>query len=312
MGFDGKLVLAGRHPDKGEALAREIDAELRELDTGDLSSARAAVTDSDVVLAVLKDPQDHLLSAATQSGAAMVAITHSADTVAAPLFRYAHAGGVSDYVTAGHWQAGMAVHVARHLAAEFRSVDTIAIAALFDPADAAGPMAREDTGEYMSRALLRRGGRFDWVEAAGQMRTVEGEDGTTFQAIPMGVLDTMSLAAAIDASDIRVDIGIGPTRGSRVGQGPSHDIYFELSGTDASGRKRTHKSMISARSGQAHFTAIGIAAIAEALLERRRSGKAAGWQLPEMLVSPDRAMALAERLAGVEIMQGSEQLVTAG
>ena len=203
MGFDGTLILAGRDPVKGEALAREIGAELRELDTGDPQSAWAAVTNSDVVLAVLKDPQDHLLNAATEFGAAMVAITHSADTVAAPLFRHAHAAAPCDYVTAGHWQAGMAVHAARQLAAEFQSVETIAIAALFDPADAAGPMARSDTGEYMSRALVRRDGRFDWVDARQNARTVTGDDGVEFQAVPMGVLDTMSLAAATERAVAR-------------------------------------------------------------------------------------------------------------
>ena len=69
--------------------------------------------------------------------------------------------------------------------------------------------------------------------------------------------------------------------------------------------------MISANRGQAHFTAIGIAAIAEALIAPGHQRRAKGWCLPETLVSSDRAMELAGRFAGAALGAESAPLVAA-
>lgn len=293
-GFDGSIGIAGRNPERGEALATEIGAKCHYLDNSDQASVAAVLEDYDLVLAVLKDPMGHLLEGALAKGRGFVGITQSPDTVAPMLFRVRGGNSGSPVVTLGHWQAGMATSAARMLARRFKAVSDIRIAALYDRADPMGPMATEDTGEYMSRALIREDGLWRWVEARPAVRTVEREGAEPFQAIPMGVLDTVSLGAVTGARNVRFDIGVGQSEGSAAGGRASHEVHFELEGIGHDGRPLEVRAVLSDPEGQAHLTGIGLVAAAQALVDAGGSG-AAGWQLPETLIDPERALGLAAR-----------------
>lgn len=295
-GFSGRIGVAGRHPERGEQLAAEIDGQCHYLDSSDPASIAEALKGYDLVLAVLKDPQGNLLEAALAEGCDFVGITQSPDTVAPMLFRVHSRNPRSAVVTLGHWQAGMATNAARLLARRFEAVSDVRIAALYDRNDPVGPMATEDTGEYMSRALIREEGRWRWVEARPAVRAVERESEEPFQAIPMGVLDTVSLAAVTGASNIRFDIGVGQSRGSAAGRGASHEVYFELQGSGHDGQPLEVRAVLSDPSGQAHLTAIGLVAAARALVDAGSSASpATGWHVPETLIDPVGALDLAAR-----------------
>ncbi|HEX8584246.1 MAG TPA: hypothetical protein VF680_07540 [Allosphingosinicella sp.] len=293
-GFEGRLGIAGRNPERGEPLAREIGAQCHYLNNSDQASITAVLDEYDLILAVLKDPKGHLLDGALARGIGFVGITQSPDTVAPMLFRVRSASSGSPVVTLGHWQAGMATSAARMLARRFKTVSDIRIAALYDRADPMGTMATEDTGEYMSRALIRENGLWLWVEARPAVRTVERHGAEPFQAIPMGVLDTVSLGAVTGARNVRFDIGVGQSKGSAAGGRASHEVHFELDGIGHDGQQLEVRAVLSDPEGQAHLTGIGLVAVAQALVDAGES-QTSGWQLPETLIDPERALDLAAR-----------------
>lgn len=293
-GFGGRLILAGRHPERAAALAAQLDAEVRRLDTADAASVAEALAGADVVIAALKDPYGELLEGALAAPAAFVGITQSADTVSPLLFRLRNRAPRRPVVTAGHWQAGMATHAAHHLVRQFGRVSAIRVAALYDRKDPVGPMTTEDTGEFMARALVRQEGRWRYVDARATGRTVERTEGAAFGAIPMGVLDVVSLAGITNAPDVRFDIGIGDSLGTLAGRAASHEIHYELDGIGHDGAPLKVCATLSDPNGQAHLTAVGLVLAAQALLDIADPlAVPAGWHLPETLVPPARALELA-------------------
>ncbi len=306
-GFRGRLILAGRHPERGAGLAAQLDAETRHLDTGDAASVAAALQDVDIVLAALKDPRGELLEGALARPAAFVGITQSADTVSPLLFRLRNQAPRRPVVTLGHWQAGMATHLVHHRLGQFGRVTDIRVAALYDRKDPVGPMTTEDTGEFMSRALVRQDGRWRYVDARTSGRTVERGAAAPFPAIPMGVLDVVSLAGLTQAPNVRFDLGVADSLGTLAGAGASHEIHCEIEGQGPDGVPLKVRATLSDPRGQAHLTGVGLVLAAQALMEIAEPQQVpAGWHLPETLVRPARAMALAREF-GATLTESAER-----
>lgn len=299
-GFRGRLILAGRNPERASDLAGQLDAEVRQLDSSNASSVVEALSGVDIVIAALKDPYGELLEGALARPAAFVGITQSADTVSPMLFRLRNRAPRRPVVTAGHWQAGMATHVAHHLLSQFSKVSSIRIAALYDRKDPVGPMTTEDTGEFMSRALVRQDGRWRYVDARSAGRTVERVEAAPFQAIPMGVLDVVSLAGITNARNVRFDLGVGDSMGTLVGANASHEIHYELDGIGLDDMPLKLRATLSDPKGQAHLTSVGLVLAAQALMGVADPlAVPAGWHLPETLVLPARALELAREFGAM-------------
>lgn len=264
-GHDLELVLGGRQPEAGDALARELGAATVRLDTEDTASVSAAVAGADLVISILQDPNDHLQMAALRAGASWLGIVRKADTVG-PTAVAAAVLAQRGALVMGHWQAGVTTFAALDAARAFARVDRIAIGALFDPADPIGPMTAHDQGGFFSRALARREGAWLWTAQGEAPRTVERDGGPPFQAQPMGVLDVPGLAAATGASDVRFDIGLGASRGTLAGGAASHEIHIDLAGEGPDGRPLAVRAEVSDPQGQAHLTALGALIGAERLL----------------------------------------------
>ena len=227
-GLDIDLVLAGRHPSKGAALAAELGAEVLGLDVMSPSESLAAAGPFDLLVAALQDPGDALLTATLKAGAAHIGIVRTADSMATTAIA-ASALARRPALMLGHWQAGVltmaALDAARHLA----RIDRIDLAALYDYADPIGPMTVADSGGFLGKALVRQQGLWVNLDAAASGRAVvRGAGLPDFEGQPMGVLDTPGLAAMTGARDVRFDLGAGQSLGSAAGGCASHDLYIDL------------------------------------------------------------------------------------
>lgn len=290
-GLDIDLVLAGRHPEKGAALAAELGAEVLGLDVMSPSESLAAAGPFDLLVAALQDPGDALLTATLKAGAAHIGIVRTADSMASTAIA-ASALARRPALMLGHWQAGVmtmaALDAARHLA----RIDRIDLAALYDYADPIGPMTVADSGGFLGKALVRQQGLWVNLDAAASGRAVvRGAGLPDFEGQPMGVLDTPGLAAMTGAHDVRFDLGAGQSLGSAAGGCASHDLYIDLSGVTAWGEEVTQRTVVSDPRGQAHLTALGILIGVERVLGLDgRPPPPAGLAFPESTLDPARAV----------------------
>lgn len=292
-GHDAELLLGGRNPELGEALARELGhARAIRLDVANPAIALAEQGPLDLIISALKDPADALLEAALRAGVAHIGITKTCDELGPVLFATRDARPRRPIVLLGHWQAGVMTLVAMKAAERFARVETIETAALYDPLDPVGPMTAGDSEAFFGRALLRRAGAWVWVDPEPNGRHVprSGQDG--FDAMPMAVLDVASLAAVTAATDVRFDLAVGESLGTQAGGVASHDIYVDLAGVLPSGRRGRVRTVISDPRGQAQLTALGVLVIAERVLGLDGRARAEGGLCgPETLVSADQAIA---------------------
>ncbi|HEY0648663.1 MAG TPA: hypothetical protein VGD44_12315 [Phenylobacterium sp.] len=303
-GHDLELVLAGRNPDAGAALAAELGATTAKLDVADPAPDLAALGPVDLVVAALQDPGDNLLMAALRSGAGHIGIVRTAESMASSAIAAA-ALAQRPALMLGHWQAGVLTLAALATARDFACVDGVAMAALYDYADPIGPMTANDAGGFVGAALIRRSGAWESVPASENGRSVSRAGQPAFDALPMGVLDTPALAAMTGARDARFDLGTGVSRGTAAGGAASHDLYIELTGRDAAGASMSRRIVVSDPHGQAHLTALGVLLGVERVLGLDGAPPpAAGLWFPEGVLDPLRAMARLQSL-GVTVEAGA-------
>ncbi|QIQ01921.1 hypothetical protein [Streptomyces liangshanensis] len=285
-----EIVVGGRHPEEGAALAREWDARVVALDTDHPEDGLTEAGPVDLVVAAVQDPDDRLLRAALLSGAGHLGIVRKADTVGRTAITAA-ALARRPALIMGHWQAGAATFAALAGARDFHRVERVELAALFDAADPAGPMATADSGAFFGRTLLRRDGRWREVEEKREIRQVEREGAPGFAAQPMGVLDVPAVAAVTGAPDVRFDIGLGASAGTLAGGPASHEIFADLRGVDDRGRPVARRTVVSDPLGQAHLTAVGAVIGVERILGLDGAPPmAAGVAFPESVIDPARAL----------------------
>ena len=292
-GHDIELILGGRNPDQGQALAEDLGtATTIHLDVADPASGLAALGRVDLIVSALKDPADALIDVALRLGAAHIGITKTADQIAPVLFATRDARPRRPIVLLGHWQAGVMTLAATTTAHHFARVDLIETAALYDPLDPIGPMTAGDSEGFFGRALLRQAGAWNWVDPEPNARVVARRDQAGFDALPMAVLDLPSLAAMTQAPDIRFDLGLGESLGTQAGGAASHDIYIDMTGELLSGGGGTVRTTISDPRGQAHLTALGVLVVLERVLGLDGRPPAEGGLVgPETLVAGDQAVA---------------------
>lgn len=302
---DLKIILAGRSPESGAALAREIGAATLRLDVADPAAALADLGPVDLIVAALQDRGDTLIHAAMAQGAAHIGITKVVEETGPAVFAALHALPRRPIVLAGHWAAGVLILTARPAIAEFDRVESVAMTALYDMADAVGPMSAADAEAFASRALLRQTGQWAWVNGNEHSRSLRFADGeATVQ--PLATLDVPSLAALTAAPDIRFDFGMADSIGTRAGGRASHEGLIEIEGVLRSGQRARRRILVSDPKGVDHMTALGALVVAERVLGLDGLPlPAGGLHLPETLVAPEAAIARFEQL-GVRITTETE------
>jgi hypothetical protein len=288
---DADIILAGRNPEKGAALAKELgNARIMHLDTSE--SASIALDGVDLVVSALYDPSNALLAAALAQGVAHIGITTKADDVAPVMAATMASPPRRPVVLLGHCCAGTVSAVARLAAQDLARVDTIAIAALFDPRDAVGPMTAADPEVLIARALIRQDGAWTWLNGMEHPRMVNLDGADELPVFPTALLDAPGLAAVTGAANIRLDLTQGDSLGTRAGQSASSDAYIDITGTLKTGEIATRRVVMSDPNGLANLTALGVVIAAERVFGL--DGKAApagGLYMPETLLAADQAVA---------------------
>lgn len=301
-GHDVELLLGGRNPEQGEALAAELgNARATYLDVNNPVEDLMKMGSIDLIVAALKDTSDALFKASIELGVAHIGITKTADEISPLLFAACGNRTPQPIVLLGHWQAGVMAYVSAKVFEAFSQIDKVELAALYDPLDPIGPMTAGDSEDFFGRALIRQGNRWLWVDPNDNANVIHRPNQEPFDALPMGVLDVPCLGIVTGAPDIRFDLGIGQSIGSSADNAASHDMFITVSGELKSGVAATQRTLVTDPQGQAHLTSIGtLIAIERVLGLDGLPPIEGGLHSPVTVVSPDHAIARLEAF-GVRI-----------
>jgi hypothetical protein len=295
---DVSLILGGRNPESGAALAAELgNTRCVRIDVANPGAALDETGPVDLIAAILKDPTDALFAESLKRKIPHIGITKTADEIAPQLFLMGLHPVQQPTVMLGHWQAGVMAYAAAALISQFSAVDRIELAALYDPSDPIGPMTAGDSEEFFGRALIREAGQWRWVDPNANMRSIKRPSAEPFDAMPMGVLDVPSLAMLSGAPDVRFDLGVGDSIGTLGGGTPSHDMYVTVTGKTSSGERVSRRLSVIEPKGQACATSKGVLVAIERVLGLDGAAPVvAGLHSPETLAEPNAALARLKEL----------------
>lgn len=284
-----QLILAGRNPQKGKWLAKElIHAETAyvNLEEGfDLVQFQ----EIDLIISALDDHSNILRETAILNGIACITVSELADQISTTAFLSMHRTISAPIVFAGHWQAGLLTLVVKQLASRFNRITHIETSGLYDEKDPVGPLVTEEVAGFVGKALIRQDGNWLYVDSKDNTRSVNLYGDSLAMGHPMSTLDVPSIAAFTDARNIRFDFIVGESIGSSKGLTASHDLYIEMEGILLSGEKSKLRTIVSGPRGNSHLTAVGVYLITESILglNGRSAQKTGGLYLPETIVSAD-------------------------
>jgi len=301
---DFELILAGRNPQNGIALANELnhsETAYINLEEGfDLGVFKKL----DLIISAVDDHSNILREAAISNGIACIAVSELADQISPIAFLGLHKTILAPVVYAGHWQAGILTLMVKQQARKFSQIETIELAGLYDPKDSVGPLVAKEVSGFVAEALIRKGGNWLSLKAKENPRSISLHNHTTAIGYPLSTLDVPSVAAFTSAKNIRFDFIIGESIGTSTGKEASHDLYIAIDGTLLSGEKRKVNMIVSGPKGNSHLTAVGVYLISEKILglNGQSEQKLGGLYLPETIVSTDH---IDERLKefGIEIIE---------
>lgn len=286
---DIKLILAGRNPKNGEQLVNELSnakTAYLNLDEGlDLS----AFGKIDLIITAMDDHTNILRETAILNKIAIVTVSEVASQIAPTAFLGLHKEIYAPVVFAGHWQAGILTLVVKELAGKFDRIIGVETAGLYDEKDPIGPLVASQVSNFIGQALLRKGGKWLFVDAKDNAREINLHNHTSVTGYPMGTLDVPSIASFTNAANVRFDFATGVSIGSARGLEASHDLYIDIEGILSNGEQTKVRTIISGPKGNSHLTAVGVFLITEAILSLKDKSvpKKGGLYLPETIISDD-------------------------
>ncbi|MFI6768858.1 saccharopine dehydrogenase [Streptomyces sp. NPDC050355] len=315
------LLLTGRTPERGRALAEEVGAAVRRWDLSDPEPFSAKVR---AVVSTVNDPEDRVLLAAIRGGVPYVDITRWTARLQRATAVAAVESVRAPVLLSSSWMGGVTALVAAALAAEVGGASAVEIAIRYDLKDRAGT----DSVEFMDRLGLdyevTEGGRRQMIMPLSGAGFVDiGGHRTKVARIDTPEQFTLPLVLGVDTALTRIGFSANSStstllalkktgffrwgRGDRFestrrsmlyspGEGGSALLRIEVRGRP--GERRT--ATLTDPAGQAHLTALG------GLLGLRRvlgeDGAAApeGVAFPEMTPLPQDVVGALEK-AGVKV-----------
>jgi len=301
-----ELILAGRRPENGIALAKELgyaETSFIDLEKGfDLNTFKQV----DLIIAAVDDHSNILRETAISKGIPCIAVSELAHQVSPTAFLALHQTMTAPIVFAGHWQAGLLTLVVKQLSKKFSHIETVELAGLYDPKDSVGPLVTSEVKSFVGEALIRQNGNWLHVAAKENPRAIDLSEGSSAIGYPISTLDVPSVAAFTNAKNIRFDFVTGESLGSKRGLDASHDLYIHIEGNLLSGEKGMLNTTVSGTKGNSHLTAVGVYLITEKLmgLNGHTQLKAGGLYLPETIVSSDDIISRLREF-GIEVFDDS-------
>ncbi|WKB55486.1 NAD(P)-dependent oxidoreductase [Eleftheria terrae] len=290
------LAIGGRDLGKAEALTRElgdgVTAVAVDLDRPGLGLASG--TSYGALVLFVKDHGLHAMRHAQATGAALLGISSGSFEVAPEVARFISRPKAAPVLMLSHWLAGAALFPALQAAREFERLERIEIGAVLDEQDLGGPAAHADFERLTTaapHAQILRQGRWGWATGADARRRFRRVDGVEVEGTAYAPLDTMSLATATGAADVRFDLVLGESSSRHRGEPYSTEILIELAGLLKQGGPGRRRLELVHPLGQAPLTAMGVAVAVERLLGCAGGAPVApGLYLPEVLIDPEHAV----------------------
>lgn len=316
------ILLAGRNPENGQALADSIGASTVAVDVSTVEPLAALTVRPAAILAVVSDPHDHLLVDAMRRGIPYADVNRAGPaaildvTVAAARERPS-----APVLLSGSWLAGLSALLAAAAVRELGTVERIDITALSSSDDRVGP----DSWGFSERLAWpyygMRDGRRQPTHPMTTLRDVRCADGLERPAALIGTLEQTTLPVTLDVPTVETRMALmspaslyalvglkrtGALRGltrpalrglrdallQRPGSGDFTGLTVTARGTDRS----VTIEVLDTR-GQAHLSALGAVAAAERVLG---GGLPAGISFPEQAAEPAADLELL-RQAGVVV-----------
>ncbi|MFU0964978.1 hypothetical protein [Kluyvera ascorbata] len=293
---ESTLILAGRTPQKGEALAAKLGNALTvslDLLSGEIPQLAAT---SQLIISAVPDPKHALGEFAIRHNIAFIDITVGTADGYAPLLNMAmQYQATSPVVPLGYYEAGMFLPLVDKLSRQFSSIDSVRLTALHDPEDPIGAVTEQELTQELAPAFVREEGIWRYTSAQDEIDLISGE---RVETTPFGILDVSAVAAMTNAENIRLDVAMGISEGQRKSAKASVELYVDMQGINDSGIPEAKRIIASDPQGQAHFTALGVVTVIEAMFESSFTG----FVLPEQLLKPEVALAAMQQ-AGVELIE---------
>jgi hypothetical protein len=287
-----ELILAGRNPQNGEGLAKELNnAETAHLDLNEGFNL-SDYGKIDLIITAMEDHGNILRETAILNGIANITVSEVADEISPTAFLGLHKSISAPIVFAGHWQGGILTLITKQLANKFSHITRIETAGLYDERDPIGPLVANEVNGFIGQALLREAGKWQLVDSKENAREIHLYDHTPGTGYPMGTLDVPSIAAFTGAANVRFDFMKGKSIGSSQGLDASHDLYIDIEGVLLSGQPTKLRTIVSGPKGNSHLTAVGVFLITEAIfgLDGQSAPQKGGLYLPETIVSTDNIL----------------------
>ncbi|MEV5436008.1 saccharopine dehydrogenase [Streptomyces sp. NPDC052682] len=309
------LLLTGRTPERGRALADDVGASVRRWDLSDPEPFSARVR---AVISTVNDPDDRVLRAALRGGVPYVDITRWTARLQRAAAITALTPPKAPVLLSSSWMGGVSALVASALAADLGGAAAVEVAIRYDLKDRAGA----DSVEFMDRLGLdyevMEGGRRRMIMPLSDAGYVSiGEHRTKVARIDTPEQFTLPLTLGVDTAITRIGFSANSStsallalkktgffrwgRGERLQSVRRSLLYAPGEGGEAllridvrgrAGGRRT--AMVRDAAGQAHLTALG------GLLGLRRVLGEDGHPAPRGVVFPEQTPAPGEVVAALE------------
>lgn len=300
---DVPLLIGGRNLDKAQEFAAEIgnaegvavDLAAEELGLGGRAVSAVAVLFTDERVAGLRFAQSR--------GVPYISISPGIIELTPEIAAYMHQPSVAPVVLGTEWLVGATTIPTLEFARAFGRVNDIAIGALLDEQDAAGPAADADLERQtktMPAALARRDGAFYWRVGDDAKATFRAVDGTEMGASALSPNDVLGLATVTGAPNVRFDLAIGVSSSRRRGEPMSTEIIIELAGEDHAGKPLRTRHAVVHPEGQMPLTGLGVAMVLERLVGLdNKPATLPGLYFPYQLLEPAAYFARFEKIGGM-------------
>ncbi len=267
---DLELVIAGRDLFKANALASELGrARPLQLDLAEPASAQLSDSYSAIILLV-KDEGASFSEYAGRIGAPLLSLSSALFEIGPEVFHSLRAASRAPVVLASHWFAGAAAIAAIDRAEGLALIDTVEVGLVIDRSDTpAGPATKADFERINTACpstLVRREGRYAWVEGEAATAMFTREDGATAAGRIAVSCDVATIAAATDAEIVEVIEAYIPSLYSAGGRGAADEINIRITGTTGDGERCERRRFITAPRETSPLTAITTVFAIERLL----------------------------------------------
>lgn len=315
------LLLTGRTPERGRALADEVGASVQRWDLSDPEPFTAKVR---AVISTVNDPDDRVLLAALRGGVPYVDITRWTARLQRATAVAAVTPPTAPVLLSSSWMGGVTGLVTAALAYELGGAAAVEIAIRYDLKDRAGT----DSVEFMDRLGLdyevTEGGRRQMIMPLSGAGTVTiGGHRTKVARIDTPEQFTLPLVLGVDTAITRIGFSANSStstllalrrtgffrwgRGDRFestrrsmlyspGEGGSALLRIDVRGRD--GERRT--ATVTDPAGQAHLTALGGLLGLRRVLGEDGAEAPRGVVFPEMTPLPQDVVSAVEK-AGVRV-----------